>query len=138
MTIATNVTWASAIKHHPDFQKSTENLGSFASIINDPSLDAATCLATLATNRTPSSSSRPPSTNDHWPSTISTTHHHLIYGLSETGGRQTTSIGSAPLLIMTYLLVYLLVQVLVPLRASLFAGEPGSRPSARFPGNLDS
>ena len=64
--------------------------------------------------------------------------NYLLYGLSETGGRQTTSIGSAPLLIMTYLLVYLLVQVLVPLRASLFAGEPGSRPSARFPGNLDS
>ncbi len=41
MTIATNVTWASAIKHHPDFQKSTENLGSFASIINDGACNIA-------------------------------------------------------------------------------------------------
>jgi hypothetical protein len=53
MTIATNVTWASAIKHHPDFQKSTENLGSFASIINDPSLDAATCLRNLGNEPDP-------------------------------------------------------------------------------------
>ncbi len=53
MTIATNVTWASAIKHHPDFQKSTENLGSFASIINNPSFDAATCLHNLGNKPDP-------------------------------------------------------------------------------------
>ena len=39
---------ASAIKNHPpDFKTSTESIGSFASIINNPSFDAITCLLNL-------------------------------------------------------------------------------------------
>jgi hypothetical protein len=53
MSTTTNVTWASAIKNHPDFKKSTESIGSFASIINDPSFDAATCLRNLGNEPDP-------------------------------------------------------------------------------------
>ena len=53
MTIATNVTWASAIQNHPDFKKSTDSIGSFASIIDDPSFHAATCLRNLGNEPDP-------------------------------------------------------------------------------------
>ena len=54
MTTATIVTWASAIKNHPDFKKSTESIGSFTStIINDPSFDASTCLRNLGNEPDP-------------------------------------------------------------------------------------
>jgi hypothetical protein len=53
MTIATNVTWASAIKNHPDFKKSTESIGSFASIIDNASFNAATCLRNLGNEPDP-------------------------------------------------------------------------------------
>jgi hypothetical protein len=53
MTIATSVTWASAIKNHPDFKKSTESIRSLASIIDDPSFDAATCLRNLGNEPDP-------------------------------------------------------------------------------------
>jgi hypothetical protein len=53
MSTTTNVTWASAIKNHPDFKKSTKSIGSFASIIDDPSFDAATCLRNLGNESDP-------------------------------------------------------------------------------------
>jgi hypothetical protein len=53
MTITTNVTWASAIKNHPDFKKSTKSIRSFASIIDDPSFDAAACLSNLGNEPDP-------------------------------------------------------------------------------------
>jgi hypothetical protein len=53
MTTSTNVTWTAAIKNHPDFMKSTESIGSFASIINDPSFDATTCLRNLGNEPDP-------------------------------------------------------------------------------------
>jgi hypothetical protein len=40
----TNVTLASAIENHPGFKKPTKSIGSIASIINDPSFGAITCL----------------------------------------------------------------------------------------------
>ena len=53
MTTSSIVTWASAIKNHPDFKKSTESVGSFASIIHDPSFDAITCLRNLSNEPDP-------------------------------------------------------------------------------------
>jgi hypothetical protein len=53
MSTATNLTWASAIKNHPDFKKSTESIGSFASIIDDTSFDAATCLCNVGNEPDP-------------------------------------------------------------------------------------
>ena len=53
MTISPNATWTAAIKNHPDFLKSTESIGSFASIINDPAFDATTCLRNLGNEPDP-------------------------------------------------------------------------------------
>jgi hypothetical protein len=53
MSTATNVTWASAIKNHPDFKKSTKSISSFAYIIDNPSFDAATCLRNLGNEPDP-------------------------------------------------------------------------------------
>jgi hypothetical protein len=53
MITSTNITWVAAIKKHPDFMKSTKSIGSFASIINDPSFDATTCLRNLGNEPAP-------------------------------------------------------------------------------------
>jgi hypothetical protein len=53
MSTATNVTWASAIKNQPNFKKSTKSIGSFASIIDDPSFHATTCLRNLGNGPDP-------------------------------------------------------------------------------------
>ena len=53
MTITSIVNWASAIKNHPDFKKSTGSIGSFSFIINNPSFDAITCLRNLGNEPDP-------------------------------------------------------------------------------------